>query len=227
MPPVLAALSMQFVTARNRKWHKVAAAGEFETCLRAGADHVDRCLEGACRGGHRALALALIANGATDVDRGLRGACRSGEVALVLTIVANGATCWEFGFRGAARGGHVAIARLLLAKYQKCNLNRAMFEACRGGHAAFVQFLNELRITSWSAGLGGACRGGHDALALATLQKGAMIGEAMHWACRGGHREVAHTLIAKSRRSLEAGTFSRVLRRRHAACAAYDRKRCN
>jgi hypothetical protein len=96
-------------------------------------------LEGACRGGHRELALAFLAKGAIS-DFGMYSACRGGHLGLALLMVRSGATRWEGGLTGAARGGHVELAKLMLEK-GAANSADALIEACQRGQLEMVRFL--------------------------------------------------------------------------------------
>ncbi|MFA6166461.1 MAG: hypothetical protein WC700_07600 [Gemmatimonadaceae bacterium] len=144
-----------------------AQAGNMEIvqlCLDRGLNSLDSALVGACRGGHKDLAVTLYSMGATSFDEALIEAASQGHEETFRLCVAWGASANSFdvALRAAARGGHGSIVRLC------CELGATDFDwafaaAAEGGHKQLLEFFYDRGVTSdaLNIALGEAALNGH------------------------------------------------------------------
>lgn len=171
LPRVLAALAVEFMTARKRRVCSVAQSGEVES---------------------------LVAD--ADMDLALFGACRGGHVQLVREMRARGAKKWHWGMIEACRGGHVQIVEMLDVPRNarpRGTFHRALVAACRGGSERTARLMIERGANNWDDGLREACRGGHEHIARLMIAQGARNWKpALRAAREKGHANIVRLILA-------------------------------
>ena len=109
-------LIVSFIQSPKRTWKRIAAAGEYETCLDIHRNNLTDGLGGACRGGHLKLANLMISRGANFWNWGLREACRGGHLEFVNLMISCGVDNQDWCPPGVCRGKHIELIKLMISK---------------------------------------------------------------------------------------------------------------
>lgn len=140
---------------------------------------LDKCLSGACKGGHKDIVKLMISEGATNLYGAFHTACCGGHMDVVELLRGYGIKFWNYGLRSACQGGNMNIINLVISM---------------GDH-------------DWNDGLTGACQGGHLDIAKLMIEKGNDVHGnnvyeydycfAFYYACMGGNIDVVKFISEK------------------------------
>lgn len=152
---------------------EICYIGYYEMALNSIRGHsvpqLDKCLVGACGGGHLELAMKLVELGASDYSNGLIEACGSdkpdlaeymiscgytdmcyamyeirvhGSYECAKFLINEGYTFGEHGLVVACRNNNIEFIKLLINDGMK-DINSGMLTACKYGHTEIVKLMLE------------------------------------------------------------------------------------